>query len=154
MSSERNRSRGFTLVEMVLAIVIIGVGLAGVLSVFVASVRNSADPVARKQLLSIAEEMMEEITLKPYAVNGAAPAPANCAARTTYDDVSDYNGYFSSGRICDIDGVQIALLDGFSVSVSVVTSTLQLVPVKQITVTATRGSESISLSGWRAPYAP
>lgn len=154
MSSERRRARGFTLVELVMAIVIIGVGLAGVLAVFQGTVRNSADPVARKQLLSIAEEMQEEIALKPYAVSGTAPTPADCAARTNFDDVSDYNGYFSTGRICDIDGAQISLLDGYSVSVSVAVDTLQGAPAKLITVTATRGTDSITLTGWRTPYAP
>ena len=154
MSSERRRARGFTLIEILLAIVIIGVGLAGVLSVFVASVRNSADPVVRKQLLSIAEEMMEEVTLKPYAVNGTAPTPSDCAARTNFDDVSDYNGYFSTNRICDIDGGQIALLDGYSVTISVAISTLQGAPAKLITVQASRGTDSITLTGWRTPYAP
>ena len=154
MSSERRRARGFTLIEILLAIVIIGVGLAGVLSVFMASVRNSADPVVRKQLLSIAEEMMEEVTLKPYAVTGTAPTPSDCAARTNFDDVSDYNGYFSTNRICDIDGGQIALLDGYSVVISVAISTLQGAPAKLITVQASRGTDSITLTGWRTPYAP
>lgn len=154
MSSERRRAGGFTLVETILAIVIIGVGLAGVLSVFQASVRNSADPVVRKQLLAITEEMLEEIELKPYAVNGVPPVPSNCAPRTAYDDVSDYNGYFSTGKICDVDGVQQPLLDGYSVLVTVVIGTLQGAPAKLITVTASRGTDSITLTGWRTPYAP
>lgn len=155
MSSSRDS--GMTLIELILAIVIIGIGLAGVLLAFNASVSHSADPMIRKQMAAIADGMMEEILLKPFAVTVPNPPFAGCA-RLTYNDVRDYNGY-SSANICDIDGT--LTLSGYGVSVSV--SPPALLPEllsgvaasDQLTVrvNVTHGSDSYALIGWRTCYA-
>ena len=146
------RQGGFTLVEMIVAIVILGVGLAGVMLAFSSAARGSADPVVHQQMLAIAEEMMEEIQLKPYA-SASNSAPAGCA-RDTYNDVSDYQGYATSGQICTVDGVAIAELASYSVSVGVATDSLAgVAAARRITVTVTRGSDSFALTGWRTDYA-
>lgn len=145
--------RGMTLIELVVAIVIVSVGLAGVLTVFYTTVKSSADPMVHKQMLSVAEEMMEEIVLKPYAATANA-APAACA-RDVYNDIVDYDGY-ATADVCDIDGTPIPSLAGFAVSVSVADDAASLTGVtaaKKITVTVTRGTETISLIGWRTDYA-
>ena len=163
---------GFTLIEMVLAIVIISVGLAGVLLAFDTSVKASADPLIHKQMLAAAEEMMEEILLKPFAPPESGfdqtnlAWPVNCgtaaAARSAFDDVSDYRNYATTG-ICDIDGAAVAGLGAYSLKVIVDPAAslgsaanggvLDSGKVKKVTVTVTHGTETISLNGWRTAYA-
>lgn len=148
----RDRLRGLTLVEMVLAIVILSVGLAGVMLAFSTVTRASADPVVAQQMLAIAEEMLEEIELKPYAV-AANAAPAACA-RNTFNDVLDYDGYTAASGVCTIDGVAIASLATYAVQVRVQTGTLAGVGAAQrIDVTVTHGSDSLTLTGWRSDFA-
>jgi MSHA pilin protein MshD len=146
------RQRGMTLIEMVVAIVVIGVGLAGVLLAFSTTVRGSAEPIVQRQMAVIAEEMIEEIMLKPYAAQ-AHVAPAACA-RDTYNDLADYNGYATSGQICTIDGTPMPLLSGYSVAVSVTAGTLGGVgAARRIVVTVSHGQQSLRLSAWRTDFA-
>ena len=144
--------QGFTLIEMILAIVIIGVGLAGVMLALSVAVRSSADPVVNQQMLSIAEELIEEVQLKPFL---ASPnSAAGGCARDTYNDVSDYNGYASSGQICTVDGTAVSALAGYSVNVGVATASLSGIGgSKRITVTVSKGTQSLTLVGWRTDYA-
>jgi len=159
------QSSGFTLVEMIIAIVIIGVGLAGVLLAFNTTVKSSADPMIRKQMLAVAEEMLEEILLKPYTDPEGDAAPFNTVAacdtagavRSAFDDVSDYLNYQTTG-ICDIDGATVAGLATYGVQV-VIDTTASLgglsgaAVAKRVTVNVAHGSETISLVGWRTNYA-
>ena len=145
------RQRGMTLMELVLAIAVIGVGLAGLLVAFNQAVFRSADPLVRKQMLAIAEEMMEEIRLKPY-VPVASAAPAACA-RNTYNDVDDYNGY-AAAAVCDIDGNAIPSLAAYGVVVTVTAANLPNgVAAKRIVVTVGHGGDALTLTGYRTNWA-
>ena len=145
------RARGFSLPEALLAIVVIGVGLTGVLAAFGSVTRNSADPVVHKQMIAVAQELMEEIQLKPFAA-AAHTAPAGCA-RDTFNDVRDYDGYSSTG-MCTVDGVAIPALADLRVSATVVTGTLGGVGgALKITVTVEAAGKTLSLVGWRTDYA-
>jgi MSHA pilin protein MshD len=57
---------GISLIELIMFIVIISVGLAGILSVMTVTTRASADPMLRKQAIAIAESLLEEIELQPF----------------------------------------------------------------------------------------
>ena len=155
MSTERWRrrpcSRGFTLLEAIVAIVIISVGLAGVLSVFNVNVRNSADPVVRKQLMAIAEEMLEEIALRPYAGPTKESDPG--CGRSTFDDVSDYHLSPANSQVCNVEGIAIAALSGYTLDVTVTDVSLEGVPAKRIQVVVARGGDQVTLVTWRTGYA-
>src|SRR5471030_2998231 len=73
MSTERQR--GFSLMELIITMVILGIAATGVLQLINLSTRNSADPVRRKQAMLIAEGLLEEVEL----------------ARMTWCDPSDAN---------------------------------------------------------------
>lgn len=145
-------SAGMTLVDMLIAIVVIGVGLAGVLSALGLATRNSADPVVQRQMLAIADELLEEIQLRPYA-SAANSAPAGCA-RDSFNDIGDYSGYATVNQICTVDGVAIAALSGYSVAVTVAPAVLiDVAAARRITVTVSRGNDSLTLAAWRSDHA-
>lgn len=151
MSNSSRRCSGFTLIEMIIAIVVIAVGLAGVLSAFNVVVRSSSDPLVRKQMLALAEEMMEEVMLKPYA---AGPGSIALCDRSGADDISDYNGYHQA--VCSVDGVAIPALADYTIDVVVTAAALGAIAAgnaSSVTVTVTHGSDTVTLTGWRANYA-
>lgn len=154
--------RGMTLIEVVVFIVIVSVGLAGVLSAFNIATAKSADPVVRKQRITIAEQMLEEILQKDYAnpAGGFSPAtvgnPAQ-AERPSFDDVDDYNmtGAFSWTGIRDLANTPVAGLENYTVTVTVAASALSGIAAanaKKITVAVTGGGETVTLSGYRTQY--
>lgn len=69
MSTERPalRQRGVTLVELIIFIVVVGIALAGIISVMNVTNRASVDPVRRKQALIIAEGLLEEVELAKFS---------------------------------------------------------------------------------------
>lgn len=164
--TSRRFHQGFTLIEMIIFIVIVGIGVAGVLSIFNTSVKSSADPLVRKQALAIAESLLEEILLKEFRdPNGGTNGVTTCTggaflsgegpsnSRSSADDVCDYNGY-SASVIRDMDGNSIGSLAGYSVtSVAVTSPTISGIVFKQVVVTVTdTQSNTVSLTGYRGDY--
>jgi len=156
-------SRGFTLIEMIVFIVIVGVALAGVLTVLNVTAKSSADPIQPKQALLVAESMMEEILAKDYCdpdtfVRTASPSP--CGAHTTesardlYDDVLDYAGYSSVGaRSLDSLGTPVVGLENYNVEVAVAAeASIQGATGRLVTVTVSVGGNNYTLSGYRFNY--
>ena len=160
------RQGGVTLIELIVFVVIVTVGLAGVLSVMNVTVGASANPVVRKQALAIAEAMLDEILSKDFQNDPADAANTSailgCTASTTpscksntvlerqsYNDVDDYIGWAQAG-VLKIDGSAVAGLGGYAVTVAVAPMTLTGVAGKSVTVTVVSGPETIALTGFRA----
>jgi MSHA pilin protein MshD len=144
------RSRGLSLVEQIMFILIVGAAVAGVIGVIDVTTRSSADPMLRKQALAIAEAMMEEVRLQPFTYcdpddpaaatastggcpvlaesMGPEPGETRYSSTLPFDNVNDYHGFDSNSAvppgIRSIDGTAIAGLDGYRVTVSVAGQTL------------------------------
>lgn len=161
MCTER-RHAGFTLVELIVAIVIVGISIAAVASVFVVTTQHSADPMARQQAQLIAEAYLDEILLQRFwdpDTNSVCPAPE--ASRTAYDNVCDYHTGVAQPA-ADQFGNAIA---GYSVLVAVVPDgTVSLnglangpaaneIRVMRVDVAVTGPDNAVAqLSGYRTNY--
>jgi len=142
------RAAGVTLVELVVAIVIVAVALAGMVAVFARGDRASVDPVVSQQMAMIAESMMEEILLKPYGNAAAAPG----VPRTAYTQVGNYDKYQSTG-VFDIEGNAVPGLAQYKVYVEVVDAGLaQVAALESVKITVRikhDDAASFVLTGWR-----
>ena len=74
------RQSGMTLIELVMFIVIVSVGIVGILTVMDITARNSSDPLIRKQMLTIAGGLIEEVEMQPFTY--CDPSDANVATAT------------------------------------------------------------------------
>lgn len=146
------QQRGVTLIELIVAMLVISVAMVGVLMVMNYTVSRSADPVIQHQALAIAEAYLEEIQLKAYS----DPDGSSGESRANYDDVDDYDGLNDDPPL-DQSGTEITALAGYRVSVSVRPHSFgpagTQVAGKKITVRVQRGSEvDLTLVGYRAQY--
>ena len=141
----RHNQRGFTLIELIIFIVVVSAGLAGILVVMNTSVKSSADPMVRKQAMALAESILEEVLQKAYADPDGSNAGET--GRDNWDNVDDYDGKtqaaFSLPPTLASYGLVIAVTDG--------TAALGIA-ARKVVVTVSKGTEAISLSGYRTDY--
>lgn len=174
--------RGLSLIELLVFIVVVGVAVVGVVSVYSLNAHSSADPMVRKQALAIAESLLEEVLAKPYTycdpddanVESAANAgecaipegmgsevaqdEARDASLALFDNVNDYDG-FAMAAIRDLNGNAVPELNGYSASIQVqpagAFNGIAAGETLLVTVTVTApGNHNVSLSGYRTRYAP
>jgi len=111
-----------TLIELVIAIVVIAVALTGTLMATQSANRHGADPMIQRQALAIAEAYLEEILLQPYLdPDTGSVCPTREANRGLYDNVCDYAGLDDMGAR-DRNGLPVTGLDGYRVRVGVDTN--------------------------------
>ncbi len=158
--------RGVTLVELILALLIVSIAVASILGVLGLSAGRSSDPLLVRQSLAVAESLLGEILAQPYTANdldgganaiGPEAGETRGSATTPFDHVDDYPGYAMNG-IVNADGTPIAGLSGYSAAVAVQAQALGNIAAGEgllVTVTVTApGGASFSHSGFRARVAP
>src|SRR3954466_2993315 len=93
--SRARKELGVSLLELIIAIAIVGIALAGAVSVFVVTTQHSADPMSQEQAQLVAEAYLDEILLKKFYdpdTGTVCTGTTGGETRPTYDNVCDYNG--------------------------------------------------------------
>lgn len=153
----RRQQQGVTLVELVVSIVVIGIGVGGILLAIDRTTRASGDPVMGQQAMAVGEAYLEEILLKNFADpdQPESGGPEAGESRPIYDDVSDYNGLSDVGARDQNDN-PIAGLAQYSVDVTVANSALAGIPAadaKRVDVRVTGAfGVDLTLTGYRMNF--
>src|SRR3972149_10691397 len=163
MSGRRPRvlraESGLTLPELILFIVVVSAGLAGVLSVLNVTAAKSSDPFPVKQAMAVAEAVIEEISLKNYAKPaGGFAGPWTQANRQYFDTVDDFDisnfTWPGDGIYTQTGSTALPGLAGYKVNqVSVAATPLHGGAAQLITVQVSDPTGAIyQLSAYRTDY--
>lgn len=120
MSRERRiRIAGLSLIELVVAIVVVAICLTGAFALVDSTTRRSVDPMLERQALAIAEAYLEEILQQSHLdPDEGALCPTPEADRSLFDNVCDYAGLVDAGAR-DQTGRAIEGLDAYRVEIQV-----------------------------------
>lgn len=110
--------QGFTMVELIISITIIGIAILGTLLAINTAALFSSDPLLTTQATAIAESYLEEILGKNFPTPVAATAcPSTGLTRANFTSICDYNGLNQVPT--DQNGNAVAALSGYTVQVVV-----------------------------------
>ncbi|MDJ0778485.1 MAG: type II secretion system protein [Gammaproteobacteria bacterium] len=153
----RRCQAAFTLIEIIVTLVVVGIAAVALLGVFTSNVRGSADPLIQQQAITIAEAYMEEIMLRAYddptdPEQGTSGTEAGETSRDLFDDVQDYN-HLGTTEVRNQNDVAIAALSAYAVTVSVTGATLNSVPAMLIDIRVDHPAISqVRLNAYRTDY--
>ncbi|GAB3735680.1 hypothetical protein GCM10028794_15430 [Silanimonas algicola] len=148
------RERGFTLLELVVTLVILGVAFAAIARLVATLGGGSAAPILQTQALYIAEGYLEEAMLKAYA--DPEGDPVNCAAsRDLWDDIGDYACLDTAASPTDSAGGAIAGLSRYRVTMAIGdAATVGGATTRRVEVSVTHldGDFDVRLAALKAQY--
>jgi len=131
--------RGFTLIELVVALTIIAAASATALGLMSSISNRSALAMQREQAAGIASAYLQEILGRSFS---SVPGGSS---RQTFNDVADYNG-LADAQPADHNGNAIAGLKGYGVTVQVIDVNFgsPSVPARRVTVNVTDPQGSVA----------
>jgi MSHA pilin protein MshD len=147
--SVRTLQRGMTLIELIVAIVIISISMISVLLLLSSQAMHSGDAMIQTQATHIADAYLSEVIQQQYSPQ------ANPGGRINFNDVDDYNG-LNDAVATDRSGTPVPGLNAFSVRVTVVPMALGAVPstdakIINVTVLHTSGI-TVLATGYRTNH--
>lgn len=154
--------RGLSLIEILVFMVIVSVGLSGMLSTFQVTLQRSADPLIQRQMLAVAESLLDEILTRDFAPAADSFVPSSKACdtfrveRAQYDDVADYDGVTDCPVYSLADNTAVAGLEAYRVSITAASASglngLNSAEAIKVIVTLRQADQSLTLQGWRTNY--
>lgn len=120
-----HRSRGFTMVEALVALVVLAVGMLGIAGLYVTTLRSGSSAIYRMQAINLATDMADRIR-------------SNRNANLFYNDAAADNSCFGTAAV-DCSPEQMAQSDLFLWN----TQLTQILP---------SGAGTVAVAGASAPY--
>ena len=127
-------TRGFTLIELIITMVIVSIAVLGVTYSLSFAFRHHSDGIWQAKSVALAQSYLDEIVARRYdevsppgGVPPCSPAADPCTpagrfddgeTRAEYDDVDDYDGIDDSPPV-DGEGVVRPNYDGYRIQVTV-----------------------------------
>jgi MSHA pilin protein MshD len=111
----RSRQGGFTLIELVVALVIIAAAASTIVGLMASISSKSAEAMQQVQAVAIADAYMREIISRPFT---DPAAPYNELNRAGFDDVNDYE-FLNEIGARDRTGIAIPRLQDYQIFIRV-----------------------------------
>lgn len=102
---------GFTLLESLIASVVLMISVVGIASTLASSSSESDSMNEMTTMVALGRQLLEEIAAKPFPIAGTTTVVGYTSGnhnRSTYDDVSDYDGYTDSSPFTTLSGSTVA----------------------------------------------
>lgn len=165
------RDKGFSLIELVLIIVVVGIAMPPLMMVFSEGMRKRSDSDLISTSSQLAQDLMEEIKTRKWDKNtpdeGGKATPSTTLGqdggetRVTYDDIDDYAEIMNQSPPHDALDQPLTEFSGYTRNVDVIYVELvgdQFVEApdtsdhKQVTVTVTSHAGSVSVVAIMSNY--
>jgi type II secretory pathway pseudopilin PulG len=104
-------TKGFTLVEIIILIVMAGILLPAIIIPFAAGVKGSGKPEMATTAMFLAQEKMEELTINEYL-----ESPLDPISLTSYANIAGFSGYQWQWEILYVDSDFSVVGDGIQPS--------------------------------------
>ena len=121
-------AKGFSLIELIITIVVLGVALSALTSSIFNGVGRNADPLWQSKATQLSQSYLDEILSMRYQEDSPlggggvgtctlVGSEAGETSRSLYDDVDDYNGLIESADF--LDTTTLSNYSGYNVSIEV-----------------------------------
>ena len=149
MARTTRLSHGFTLVEVLVALVVLTIGMLGIAAVYLEGLRSSRMALLRTQAVVLAADMADRIRANRYVISGAQvydPTSTVATARDACDKTTDVTSTCSPSQMFanDLARWQSSIQNRLPGGAGTVTFALvNTIPTYTVTVTWVESGESV-----------